>query len=336
MTLALLLMVADHRSRLLEPLRSALSLLTHPLILVADAPSALSRWASETTRDQQSLLERNRQLEKDKLLLQARLQKFESLEAENLRLRNLLDSSFKVGERVLIAELSSVALDPYRQQIVINKGSMSGVFVGQPVLDAHAVMGQVISTSPLNSTVLLITDASHALPVQVSRNGLRTVAVGSGEINRLTLPFLPSNADIRPGDVLITSGLGKKFPPGYPVAKVDAVFQEAGQHFASINATPLAHLDRSREVLLVWKMEQPAGSPDNGQTEVAAIADDSAAATTADDGATAESLPTAGSAAGAAAATADSAVASGQDTNNESVADGTAIPEPASEGQPSQ
>ena len=227
-------------------------------MLLADSPSSISAWLDETTTDQQSLLEQNQQLKKDKILLQAKLQKFQALEAENLRLRSLLDSSFKVGERVLIAELSAVELDPYRQQIVINKGSRSGVFSGQPVLDAHAVMGQVISTSPLSSTVLLITDASHALPVQVSRNGLRTVAVGTGEINKLNLPFLPRNADILPGDTLITSGLGGVFPPGYPVAKVAEVSQEAGQHFASINAIPLAHLDRSREVLLVWKIEQPA------------------------------------------------------------------------------
>jgi len=250
-------MVTDHRSTFLQPLRSALSVLTHPLLLLADSPSSITAWLNETTADQQSLLEQNQQLKKDKILLQAKLQKFQALEAENLRLRSLLDSSFKVGERVLIAELSAVELDPYRQQIVINKGSRSGVFTGQPVLDAHAVMGQVISTSPLSSTVLLITDASHALPVQVSRNGLRTVAVGTGEINKLNLPFLPRNADIRPGDTLITSGLGGLFPPGYPVAKVAEVSQEAGQHFASINAIPLAHLDRSREVLLVWKIEQP-------------------------------------------------------------------------------
>lgn len=160
-----------------------------------------------------------------------------------------------MGERVLIAELQAVDLDPYKQQIVINKGSRSGVFNGQPVLDAQAVMGQVIHTSPMHSTVLLITDASHALPVQVLRNDLRTVAVGSGEISSLKLPFLPRNADIRKGDTLVTSGLGGVFPPGYPVARISQVKQEAGQHFIHIEATPLAHLDRSKEVLLVWTIE---------------------------------------------------------------------------------
>mgnify|MGYP001826605533 CR=1 FL=1 len=260
-------MIVDHRSQALQPLRSSLSFVTHPLLLVADSPTSIADWLSETTSDQQDLLEQNRELQKEKILLQARLQKFKALEAENLRLRNLLDSSFKVGERVLIAELSAVDLDPYRQQIMINKGTLSDVFVGQPVLDAHAVMGQVVSTSPVSSSVLLITDASHALPVQVSRNGLRTVAVGTGETNRLSLPFLPRNADIRPGDTLVTSGLGEVFPPGYPVARVEEVFQEAGQHFSSINATPLAHLDRSREVLLVWTIEQHADEAETADQE---------------------------------------------------------------------
>ena len=152
--MALILMILDHRTSVLQPLRSFISIVTYPIYLIADAPQEVSQWFTEVTADEQTILEQNQELK--------------ALEAENLRLRNLLDSSFKVGERVLIAELSSVELDPYRQQIVISKGSRSGVFKGQPVLDANAVMGQVVSTSPLHSTVMLITDASHALPVQVS------------------------------------------------------------------------------------------------------------------------------------------------------------------------
>lgn len=255
-------MVLDHRTAWIEPLRSSLSVLTYPVYLLADAPNQAGKWLGEVTADELSLLDQKSKLEKERTLLLAKLQKFEALEAENLRLRNLLDSSFKVGERVLIAELSSVELDPYRQQVVISKGTRSGVFTGQPVLDAQAVMGQVINTSPLHSTVLLITDASHALPVQVLRNGLRTVAVGTGEVNRLSLPFLAHNADIQPGDTLVTSGLGGIFPPGYPVAKVSDITRQPGQHFSTIYAEPLAHLDRSREVLLVWDIKQniPASS----------------------------------------------------------------------------
>jgi rod shape-determining protein MreC len=261
-------MVVDHRFDHLQVLRSGLSLLTYPLYYIADLPKTTSDWLVETTASHQQLSEQNKQLQKDKILLEVRLQKLEALEAENLRLRNLLDSSFKVGERVLIAELISVDLDPYKHQVIINKGTRSGVFVSQPVLDAHAVMGQVIHTSPMNSTVLLITDASHALPVQVLRNGLRSVAVGTGEINLLQLPFLPRNADIQVGDKLVTSGLGGIFPPGYPVAEVTRVSQEPGQHFASIEATPLAHLDRSREVLLVWTIRPETRLAENtGDTE---------------------------------------------------------------------
>ena len=273
--MALILMILDHRTSVLQPLRSFISIVTYPIYLVADAPKEVSQWFTEVTADEQTILEQNQELKKEKMRLKARLQKLKALEAENLRLRNLLDSSFKVGERVLIAELSSVELDPYRQQIVISKGSRSGVFKGQPVLDANAVMGQVVSTSPLHSTVMLITDASHALPVQVLRNGLRTVAVGTGNIDSLNLPFLARNADIVQGDQLVTSGLGGIFPPGYPVATVTSVTQEPGQHFATISAEPLAHLDRSREVLLVWIIKQQAlnddsespreDQPDNGQ-----------------------------------------------------------------------
>ena len=273
--MALILMILDHRTSVLQPLRSFISIVTYPIYLVADAPKEVSQWFTEVTTDEQTVLEQNQELKKEKMRLKARLQKLKALEAENLRLRNLLDSSFKVGERVLIAELSSVELDPYRQQIVISKGSRSGVFKGQPVLDANAVMGQVVSTSPLHSTVMLITDASHALPVQVLRNGLRTVAVGTGNIDSLNLPFLARNADIVQGDQLVTSGLGGIFPPGYPVATVTSVTQEPGQHFATISAEPLAQLDRSREVLLVWIIKQQAlnddsespreDQPDNGQ-----------------------------------------------------------------------
>ena len=196
--------------------------------------------------------------------LLADLQKYEALQAENMRLRDLLDSSFKIGDRVLVAELSSVDLDPYKQQVVINKGATSGVFVGQPVLDARAVMGQVIGTTPFSSTVLLITDTSHALPVQVLRNGLRTIAVGTGRIDELKLPYLPTNSDIVEGDLLVTSGLGGKFPPGYPVATVTRIDRSPDEPFSNVQAEPRAHLDRSREVLLVWTVPNQLATPDVG------------------------------------------------------------------------
>ena len=250
--LSLILLVLDHRFHHLQQLRSALAVLTYPLLYLADLPFTTSRWFNEATSTRQTLLEQNRELRGENLRLRAELQKYESLQAENMRLRDLVDSSFKVGDRVLVAELSSVDLDPYKQQVIINKGSVSGAFEGQPVLDAHAVMGQVTSVTPFSSTVLLITDSSHALPVQVLRNGLRTIALGTGRVDQLKLPYLPTNSDIVEGDLLVTSGLGGKFPPGYPVAEVTRIDRSPDAPFSFVLAQPRAHLDRSREVLLVW------------------------------------------------------------------------------------
>lgn len=248
-------MVLDHRFEHLEQLRSALSVITHPLRRLTELPVESSRWLSQEFSSHQALLTENEQLHQQNLKLQAMLQQYEALQAENMRLRNLLESSFKVGDRVLIAELAAMDLDPYRHLVSIKKGSSSGVFDGQPVLDAHGVMGQVTHAASFSSDVLLITDPSHALPVQVLRNGLRSIAVGSGRLQQLDLPYLPNNADIEVGDLLVTSGLGGKFPPGYPVARVTGVERIPGQPFAEINAAPLAHLDRSREVLLVWAID---------------------------------------------------------------------------------
>ncbi len=268
MLLCIVLLVMDHRYQHLAQLRSTLAFLTYPLQLIADLPVTASHWFGNITSSRNSLIDNNTQLREDNLKLRARLQKYEALEAENLRLRDLLDSSFKVGDRVLIAELSAVDLDPYKQQVMINKGTNSGVFSGQPVLDAHAVMGQVKNTTPFSANVVLITDSSHALPVEVLRNGLRTIALGTGRINELSLPYLATNSDIRKGDLLVTSGLGGKFPPGYPVATVTRVERSPDHPFSEITAEPRAHLDRSREVLLVWTVSAEP-KPANATTEVA-------------------------------------------------------------------
>lgn len=250
--MSLTLLLLDHRFGHMERLRSTLAFLTYPLHYAADFPFTLTRWLAEATSSRTELLEQNRALRDQNLRLRGELQKYEALQAENMRLRDLVDSSFKIGDRVLVAELSAVDLDPYKQQVVINKGSVSGTFVGQPVLDAHAVMGQVVNVSPFESTVLLITDTSHALPVQVLRNGLRTIALGTGRVDELKLPYLPTNSDIVEGDLLVTSGLGGKFPPGYPVATVTRIDRSPDAPFSLVLAAPRAHLDRSREVLLVW------------------------------------------------------------------------------------
>lgn len=254
-------MVLDHRFHQTEAIRSALSVVAYPFQLTANLPATFGTWLSDQLASQHSLQKRNKQLERENLILRSELQQFEALRSENERLRDLLGSSYKVGNRVLVAELLGVDLDPYRQQVMIDKGNTSAVFEGQVVLDANAVMGQVIHVTPQTATVLLITDPNHSLPVQVLRNGLRTIAAGSGQVNQLELPYLPNNADIEAGDLLVTSGLGKKFPAGYPVAKVVEVLTEPGKPFARVVAEPLAKLDRSREVLLVWEINLPPTTP---------------------------------------------------------------------------
>ena len=257
MGLSILLMVLDHRYHQTETLRAALSLFTYPVTFVAQLPGRVGGWITETLESREWLQNRNRALELENLKLRARLQKMDALAAENERLRDLLGSAYKIGDRVLVAELMSMNLDPFRQQVKIDKGTTSGVYEGQAVLDAHAVMGQVTHVDSYTATVLLITDPEHAVPVQILRNGLRTIAVGTGRIDALDLPYLPNNADVRSGDLLVTSGLGGKFPPGYPVGRITAVERMPGKPFAHVTAAPLAHLDRAREVLLVWEVKPP-------------------------------------------------------------------------------
>lgn len=273
--LSIALMAVDHRyQRHLDTLRSGLAVVTYPLYLLADLPNIVTDWAGEVFATRNRLLADNTRLHDENLELRAQLQKYDTLEAENRRLRDLLGSSIKVGDRVLIAELSSVDLAPYRQQITINRGKAAGVYIGQAVVDAHGIVGQVTHVTPFNATVLLISDVSHSLPVEVLRSGLRTIAVGTGLSGELDLPYLPNDADIRPGDLLVSSGLGGKFPAGYPVAEVTAVQRVPEQPFAQVTARPKAHLDRSREVLLVW----PVGEVQVGaSTEAADKTDDTGA-----------------------------------------------------------
>jgi rod shape-determining protein MreC len=249
--LSLVFMTLDHRFHQLETLRTGLNLVITPLQYIVDLPLRLAADSSEALSSRGYLLEENQRLHDENLMLQARLQKFEALVNENQRLRALMLASKRVADDVQIAEIMSVDLDPYKQLVVLNKGSYEGVFVGQPLLDANGVMGQIIEASPLRSTAMLISDPSHALPVQVNRNGLRTLAVGTGNPQVLELRFIPTSADIEEGDIVSTSGLGGRFPADYPVARVSKIQRIPGEPFAQIEAEPLAYLDRSREVLLV-------------------------------------------------------------------------------------
>ncbi len=256
------LMTLDHREQHLESLRSTLSAITYPIQAIINLPNSVDDWFRESLATRRQLQEDNASLRTQQLILKSRLQKLEALESENIRLRELLGSSFQLGERVLVAELMSVDLDPYKHLVQINKGDLQDVYLGQAVLDESGIMGQVIHVGPLSSTVMLITDPDHAIPVQVNRNGLRTVALGTGSINQLTLPHIPNTTDIRVGDLLVSSGLGGRFPPGYPVAVVEAVIQDPGQAFSQVTALPRARLDRSREVLLVRRAHESTPLPE--------------------------------------------------------------------------
>lgn len=251
------LLITEHRSHQLDSLRATLSVLVDPLKYLVDLPTVLFEQATESVRSYSTLKKENAQLRDEQFIDKTRLLKFESLEKENIRLRALLENSFKLGEQLLIAELLSINTAPYENIVVVNKGTRFGVHPQQPVLDANGVVGQVFRALPFSSEIMLITDPNHAIPVQVNRNGLLTIAVGSGQLNRLNLPFLPNNADIRPGDLLITSGLGGTFPSGYPVAVVDDFTPMSNKPFVNITATPKAMLDRNRELLIVWSDSSP-------------------------------------------------------------------------------
>jgi len=260
------LMAVDHRQNYLEGLRGGISVLVYPLQYLVNLPVSASSWIGENLSSRETLLEENSRLKMQHTLFKAKLLKLNAIKAENLRLRELLQSSKKVGEQVLIGELLAVDLEPFTRQIVINKGSRDGVYLGQPLIEADGVMGQIVHLGPLSSTAMLITDANHATPVQINRNGLRAIAVGTGAPDRLTIPYLPISTDIVEGDLLVSSGLGGRFPPDYPVAVVSKVEKNPAQPYAVIHAVPTARLERSREVLLVWPTGRQRQSNDADET----------------------------------------------------------------------
>lgn len=252
---SLVLFFLDTRMNYFSPTRSALSTAVYPIQLIAAFPSDAGEWISEFFQNRNDLKEKNTALKATNLLNNIRLQKLQNLERENMRLRQLLGSSFRLTERVLVAELLSINLDPFSQQVVINKGLYQNIFNGQPVLDAHGVMGQVTQVNKFSSRVVLLTDPSHGLPVQINRNGLRAVAIGRGMGEPLKLEHLAHNADARVGDVLVTSGLGGRFPVGYPVGTIISINYPQGKAFADISIRPAAQLETSRELLLVLPTE---------------------------------------------------------------------------------
>lgn len=234
-----------------EP-RRQLSAVAKPLYQVTDWPRRINEWRQETFVSRATLLQEKQRLESELLIHQRKLQQMAALAAENVRLRQLLNATELLEDDVLVAELIGVSPNPLSHTLVLNRGSDDGVYEGQPVLDAKGLMGQVIEVSSASARVLLLTDPSHALPVQVNRNGVRTIAEGTGDLSRLKLRHVSNTTDIREGDLLVSSGLGQRFPSGYPVAVVEQIIRDPGQPFAEIIARPMAQMDRARNVLLVF------------------------------------------------------------------------------------
>lgn len=252
-------MVVDHKNSHLEILRSSISTLVYPLQYTAGLAADLPRKVSAMMVSRQALMNENERLRDERLHMYSKLQRIATLEDENRRLRALLESSVEFYERVLVAELVGVELEPFRQQIIINKGLTHGVFHSQPVVDSGGIMGQIIHVSPFSSTVLLITDPTHSIPVLVNRNGLRSVAVGLGQDNVVSLEHIPVNADIKEGDLIVSSGLGRKFPRGYPVGTVLSITHVPGELFSNVLISPSAKFGETREALLLWP-DLPGGA----------------------------------------------------------------------------
>jgi len=245
-------MVLDHQQDHLGAVRKTVGAVVYPLQIVVDAPFRLWEWVRTGTTERNEMQLELSRLQVERLLTSVRLQRLSALEAENARLRDLLEARTQMRDEVRVAQIMAVDANPYRHNIVIDAGESENAYDGQALVDANGVIGQIIDTGLTTSQAMLISDPSHSLPVEVNRNGLRTIANGTGDFGRLDLPFITNSADIRPGDLLVTSGLGGAFPAGYPVAVIDTVNRIPQEPFADVTAIPAASLDQVREVMLIW------------------------------------------------------------------------------------
>ena len=270
--LSISMMTIDHRFSHLQSVRAFLREVIYPVERLVSLPTDLMDVTANIVSTHNMLRNRIEVLEAENIQLKFTQQRMGMLDIENQRLRQLLHSSDRIKYQVLIAELLAVDQDPFRQQVRVNKGKNAGVYIGQPIIDASGIMGQIIEISNNSSTALLISDPNHAIPVELARNGLRSVAEGSGKTDQIGLLYLPHNADVRIGDQVITSGLGGVFPRGYPVAVVYDIQYPETTSFATVFARPTALLDRSREVLLIAVKSDAAvqTSPDEAQIEIEA------------------------------------------------------------------
>ncbi len=250
--LALGLIIFDKRYDHLGKIRRALSFVAYPVQLAVASPFEGWHWFRESVTTRDTLRADKARLEAELRVAQFRLQRYEALEAESQRLRALRDNTVGVADRFIIGDIMDVDLDAFRERVLVDKGASQGIFVGQAVLDSGGVFGQVARIEQYTSEVILLSDPAHAIPVQINRTGLRTVAVGTGDTGHLKLPYLPTSADVIAGDLLVTSGLGGGFPAGYPVGTVAAVRRDPAQSLAEVDVRPAAALDRSRELMFVW------------------------------------------------------------------------------------
>jgi rod shape-determining protein MreC len=264
---AIVVMYLDQRQHYLEQLRYVLQAGAYPIQLAVNSPPAAWRWISESFASRERLQAENARLRAAQRDLELRSMRYEALAHENGELRGLAAALPPVADRWLAAEIVSIQLSSLRQRLLIDRGAVNGVSRAQAVLDDRGLIGQTTHVGPWSAEVILITDPEHAVPVRVERTGLRTIAVGAGDATALALPYLPANADIKSGDLLVTSGLGGVFPEGYPVARVTEVHRDAVQPLAQVRAEPLAHLDTDREVMLVWfRADHPRAPAPTGKS----------------------------------------------------------------------
>jgi rod shape-determining protein MreC len=256
--LALGLIIVDKRYDHLGRIRRFLSVVAYPVQVAVASPFDGWNWFRDSVTTRDALRADKAKLEAELRVAQFRLQRYEALEAETQRLRALRDSTAGVTDRFVIGDVMDVDLDAFRERVLVDKGAGDGVYVGQAVLDSGGVFGQVARVGQLTSEVILVSDPAHAIPVQINRTGLRTIAVGTGDLSRLKLPYLPTSADVIVGDLLVTSGLGGGFPAGYPVGTIAEVKRDPSQSLADVDVRPAAALDRSRELMFVWLKPQAA------------------------------------------------------------------------------
>ena len=247
-----LFIFCDHKLKSFEVARGYLQSFVSPLQYIATTPKLLMNWAATNIVTRASLIEANQTYKINELGFKEELMQLEHIKQENNRLRRLLASPLRSDMKKMVAEIISVTSDPYTHQIVINRGTQDGVYEGQPVLDDQGIVGQILNVGTISSRVILITDVKHAVPVRVSRNGVRLIASGMGNIDQLEHNFVPQSADIRVGDRLVTSGLGGKYPEGYPVSEVTYLAKNEQKAFTVMRSKPVANIDRIRYLLLLW------------------------------------------------------------------------------------